>query len=172
MKLNYKVAMILVCFLAAFPWHFVYDVFPSKLTAIFFPINESIFEHMKILVGTFLVTNLLFFKFLKNKNNVLFFSFVGCVLLVGLYLLLFLPFYYLFKENLIYSIGLILVVDMVVYHLFFKFIKNKGPNLDILGVVLLSLLFIGFGYLTYHPLLNDLFLDPILNKYGFSTYRI
>ena len=74
MKLHLKTIMIIVCIILAFPTHFVYDIFPNKLTAIFFPINESIWEHMKILVTSFLTSNLLFYPFLKNNQNIFFYS--------------------------------------------------------------------------------------------------
>ena len=39
------IGIFLLCFL----FHFIYDWIPSYITAIFFPVNESIWEHMKLL---------------------------------------------------------------------------------------------------------------------------
>ena len=36
-------------FLLCFSFHFIYDWIPNYITAIFFPVNESIWEHMKLL---------------------------------------------------------------------------------------------------------------------------
>ena len=30
-------------------FHFVYNIFPNNITALFFPVNESIWEHYKLL---------------------------------------------------------------------------------------------------------------------------
>ena len=39
------IGIFLLCFL----FHFLYEWLPSSITAIFFPVNESIWEHMKLL---------------------------------------------------------------------------------------------------------------------------
>ena len=44
---------IIGTFLLAFPFHFGYDILPNQVSAIFFPVNESIWEHMKMLFTTF-----------------------------------------------------------------------------------------------------------------------
>ena len=172
MKLHLKTIMIIVCIILAFPTHFVYDIFPNKLTAIFFPINESIWEHIKILVTSFLASNLLFYPFLKNNQNIFFSVFIHCLIMIPLYLILFLPFYYMFGENLVYSIILIIIVDIIIFNLHFKFIAKDYFNLNIIGIMGIILLYLTFTYFSYHPLLNDLFLDPIKNKYGFNIYPI
>ena len=170
MKFNLKTIMIIVCILLAFPTHFIYDVFKNNLTAIFFPINESIWEHMKILTTSFILVNLFFYPFLKNKNNVFFSIFFHCLIMIPLYL--FLPFYYMFGENLIYAVFLIIVVNIIIFNLHFKFLDKDYKNLNLIGIVGIILLYLLFTYLSYHPLLNDLFFDTIKNKYGFNIYPI
>ena len=39
--------------------HFVHDLFPSPVTALFSPVNESLWEHLKILFWPYLVSILL-----------------------------------------------------------------------------------------------------------------
>ena len=48
-KKKLMIITTLIAFLLCFPFHFVYDTFPNLITSIFFPINESIWEHMKLL---------------------------------------------------------------------------------------------------------------------------
>ena len=49
-----KIIGIVLAFLLAFPLHFLYDTFPSFITSIITPVNESIWEHMKIIFGSIL----------------------------------------------------------------------------------------------------------------------
>ena len=49
-----KVINIVIVFLLSFLAHNLYKWFPNTFTAIFFPVNESIFEHMKIIATSFL----------------------------------------------------------------------------------------------------------------------
>ena len=47
-----------VCFLsilAGSALHFLYDLWPNPLTAVFAPVNESVWEHLKLLYAPFLV---------------------------------------------------------------------------------------------------------------------
>lgn len=39
--------------------HFVYDFFPNAVTALFSPVNESIWEHLKLLYWPYLISSLL-----------------------------------------------------------------------------------------------------------------
>lgn len=46
-----------VCFLsilAGSALHFLYDLWPNPLTAVFAPVNESVWEHLKLLYWPFL----------------------------------------------------------------------------------------------------------------------
>ena len=63
-----KVLMIVIAFILSFPIHFMYDLFPSFITSIFFPVNESIWEHMKIVYTSILVTSITEYFIYKKKN--------------------------------------------------------------------------------------------------------
>ncbi len=43
-------------------FHFLYDLFPSRIFAIIFPINESVFQHLKLFTYPILFTYLLFYR--------------------------------------------------------------------------------------------------------------
>lgn len=158
MKRWQKWVLVVICFLLAFPCHFMYEWFPNRLTAIFFPINESIFEHMKILVTSFLLANLFSYYWLKNKNNILLSCFVCSFLIIPLYLVFYLPIYHLFGEIIVYSIGLIFVVDIIIFYLHFWLLKQEDLNLKWVGLVGIIVLYLILVYFSYHPILNNLFL--------------
>lgn len=58
-------------------FHFAYDLVPFFV----FPQNESIFEHMKLIVFPFLIYYLGYLPFIKEKRGELFASFISAILL-------------------------------------------------------------------------------------------
>ena len=64
-----KIINVVFLFLLSFLWHFVYDWFPNNIFALFFPVNESIWEHMKIIYYCLFMGSILEFVLCK-KNNI------------------------------------------------------------------------------------------------------
>ena len=53
-----KTLGVIMAFVICFPLHFLYDKAPNFITSIISPVNESIFEHMKIIFGSILISGL------------------------------------------------------------------------------------------------------------------
>ena len=65
------IGIFLILFLSIIS-HFLYDFFPSTIFSIFFPVNESIWEHMKLIITPaliFMIFEYLFYKRKKIKYN-------------------------------------------------------------------------------------------------------
>lgn len=157
-------------FLIGFICHFAYDFLPSFFTSIFFPVNESVFEHMKILYSSVLIYGvidyLILHKFNIKFSNFLLNLFILCFSSVFIYLLIFLPIYYNFGENMFVSISLMLVVYSIVYYIGYLILSNKEYKLSILPIIFICLGYVGFGYLTYNPIKNQIFFDSEHEVYG------
>ena len=70
-----------------------------------------------------------------------------------------------------FSIGLMLVVIIaVVYMAHYLSTKKEIRDMTLTSLIFLSLVYIGFGYLTYYPAHNGLFYDTTNNMYGINTY--
>ncbi|MBQ2408752.1 MAG: hypothetical protein II309_04880 [Bacilli bacterium] len=172
MKKIFKIALIFaVCFLA----HNMYDWFDNSVTSIFFPVNESIWEHMKIIFTSTIIVS--FFEYLRLKktgllyHNFWFSNIFSAFLSIPLYLVLFVPVYNVIGENMFFSIGLMLVVIIaVVYMAHYLSTKKEIRDMTLTSLIFLSLVYIGFGYLTYYPAHNGLFYDTTNNMYGINTY--
>ncbi len=96
MKFKKLVLSTIIIFLLCSLCHFGYTIFPSFITSIFFPVNESIFEHLKMLF----TAEVLFSIFTFSKKDYSFFLLMflrGC-LSVFILLMLYLPIYYLLGE--------------------------------------------------------------------------
>ena len=72
---NYKMVGAILIFLLCFPFHSLYDWLPNSLFSLFFPVNESIWEHMKLLFTPFVVYTIIEYLFLRKYekiNNIIF----------------------------------------------------------------------------------------------------
>lgn len=172
-----KIISIIGTFLLCFLSHFLYDWFPNSLFSIFFPVNESIWEHMKMLFTSILLFSIIEYilikKFNIKYNNFMFATFIQALLSIPIYLIIFLPFYYRFGEKMIVTFLIMIITFIIIYYIGYKIMKLKNIKyLNILSIILIIISYIIFGYLTYNPIKNHLFLDTDNEKYGINDYNI
>lgn len=165
-----KIINVVFLFLLSFLWHFMYDLFPNNLFALVFPVNESIWEHMKIIYYCLLLGSVLEF-YLCKKNNIKINNFyieamVKSLLGVIFYLIIFIPLYLWLGESMIISIGLMLVTYIFMEFIGYKILTSEELNINILPVIIIVLGCIMFVILTFYPLHNFLFFDEVKFGYG------
>lgn len=158
-----KFISVIGIFLFSFLNHFMFDWFPNIFISIFFPVNESIWEHMKILSTSIIMYSFIDYTLLKTFNikfnnfkfQLMFTSFISIVI----YLIIYLPIYNLFKENLLISILLMLFVYILISIISYKILSSQEIKyLDKISITLIIIMYIIFGYLTYKPLNNYIFI--------------
>ena len=158
-----KIIGIFIIFLLCFPLHFLYDIFPNFLTSVISPINESIWEHMKLIYTSYLIWGLIeYFLLEKNKevNNFLLQLFLVPFFGICIYLIIYLPLFNIFGENLLISLILLFVVIVIEQIISYYLLqKEEIPNQGLIGIIGIVAIYIIFGYLTYFPLNNYLFFD-------------
>ncbi len=157
-----NIFMIIFLFLLSFLWHFMYDWFPSVLTSIFFPVNESIWEHMKIIFYCLLIGSVLEKKGNNYYLNILVKPLVG----VLFYLIIFIPLYLIFGESMFISLSLMLFTYIIMELLGIKISKQEELNIKVLPIIIIILISILFSILTFYPLHNFLFFDSVKLGYG------
>jgi hypothetical protein len=174
-----KIISVLGMIILAFLFHNLYKWIPNTFTSIFFPVNESIWEHMKLLYTTSIVFGIIeylilyFFDIKLEKNNYFINLSLISFLSIPIYLIMFLPLYYSFGENMFISIGVMIITFIIIEIIsYFLLQKLDFKYQEIIGIVLIIIGFSIMGYLTYNPLINDLFLDHKENKYGISYYKM
>ena len=95
----------------------MYTWFPNVLTSIFFPVNESIWEHMKMLFTAIIIGGIIELTIIKIKNiklnNIFFTLFFKAIISIPIFLTIYLPIYYLFGENMIISISIMTIVLVI-----------------------------------------------------------
>lgn len=109
-----KVISFFIVFIISFLCHFMYEWIPNFVTSIFFPVNESIWEHMKIFFTAILISGLIESFIIKKCkiqcNNHLFEVVLSSVISIPIYLIIYLPLYKIFGEVMFISIGLMVLV--------------------------------------------------------------
>ncbi len=165
-----KLISIFLTFILCFPFHFMYEIFPNTLFSIMFPVNESIWEHMKMLFSATLFTGIIECLLIKNNNK---FSnlFITSLLSIPIFLALYLPLYKIFNENVFINISVLIVTIIITQIISYIILKSSNKDsmmgINIIGIILVYIL---FGILTYYPLQNEIFYDNYNNKYGINTY--
>ena len=178
--MNLKKVVILntiIIFVMCFIVHFVYDIIPSSLTAIFFPVNESIWEHMKLLYTSVLLGGIIEYIILEKKkikyNNFFISLFLSATLIIPIYLLMFLPIYYKMGENMFITITIMLIAIIFSQIISYYILKYKRCDLfNKIAIVLIIVGYVIFGYLTYNPIKCELFFDTEEEKYGINNYNV
>lgn len=177
--LNLIKLKIISCILIIFftiTLHFTYNTFPCFFTAIFTPVNESIWEHMKLFTTSIILNGLIEYIIIKKSNikinNYMLNLFITSTLIVPLYLIIFIPLYNIFGENMFLSISLMIICIVISQIFSYYILKSKKRKVEIISTILIIISFITYGYLTYHPIENKIFFDKKHEKYGINHYVI
>lgn len=162
---------IILDFLFSFLGHFLYDLLPNPIFSILFPVNESIWEHMKLIYTSIILTSIIKYFLLKRKdfkvNNFLFSSSIIGIVGIIFYLIVYLPFHYLIGHKMYIAI-IVLFLSFIASEITgYYFLKIKHIKFQrYYGIAIILLAYIIFTSLTYFPLHNDLFYDRESKTYG------
>ena len=165
-----KIIGTLTIFTLAFIYHFLYEWFPNPIFSILFPVNESIWEHMKLLYTGILSWGLIEIILLKknkiNYNNYPYQLFLTSFTSIIVYLILYLPIYNIIGEKLIISISLLFIVILLEQILSYYLLKQKKENeiLDKISIILIILFYMILLNLIYDPPKNYIFYDTVETK--------
>ena len=172
-----KIIGVIVTFLLTVLYHFLYKWFPNPIFEIFFPVNESIWEHMKLLYSGILTFNIIEYIIYRKKNintnNFFTVTFLMMITSIILYLILYLPLYDMFGENMIISISLLVIV-IILEQIFSYYLLNYGKENKLLNKVSIILIILGYVTLlslTINPPRNYIFYDIVEHKYGVDIYK-
>ena len=166
-----KIFIIILEFVLSFPIHFIHDKFPCFLTSIFFPVNESIWEHMKIIYTSIVLASIIEYFIYKRKNistnNFIISIPISAIFGIIFYLVIYSIIILFVPHNFFIAIGL-MFITYIFSNIISYIITNKKeiPNQNKLGISLILIGYIIFTHLTYYPLDTTLFIDPITNKCG------
>jgi len=166
-----KLIGIFVIFAISFLSHFIYEWLPNNLFSILFPVNESIWEHMKLLVTPVLIFSLIEYVIYKKKdisyNNFILSYSISMIVGIIIYLLIYLPIDYIFGHSAIFAISLLFITFVIIEIISYYIMRYKDIKYsNIIGLLIIVFMYIVFGYLTYNPVQIDLFYDTSKKIYG------
>lgn len=171
-----KIISIFGMFTLCFLTHFLYNWFPNVLFSIFFPVNESIWEHLKMMTSSILIWSILEYfiykKYRINHNNFYLSLFLEVSLSIIIFLIIYLPIYHFTGSVFILNI-IVLFISLYFINVISYYILCLRPlHKEVLGVIGIILLYIILGILTYNPPYNYIFFDKLENKYGINIYEL
>ena len=167
---KWKVISVILIFLFSSLFHFIYDWFPTFFTSLFFPVNESIWEHNKIIVMSFLVLAIFEKLHYKKRKNVIFTECISSLVCMILVMLIFTPVYlYILKtnDNMIVTFAIYIFAISISQIISYKLLqKEYNPKLEEFGVILFVIFFLINIIFTYYPPKLALFYDFVHKIYS------
>lgn len=160
-------------------FHFVFDFSGGNtIVGSFTPVNESIWEHLKLILFPSLIAGFLeYFTFGKELDG--YFAAKAYGTLIGMVFLL--TAYYTYvgivgSDSAIFNIALFIasaaVTSIATYLLLFVPRKPLNEHDSIIGILILTFLVIIFIYFTFNPPMLELFRDPLSEDFGIPSIYI
>ena len=167
----------IIMFVISFLVHSLYNWIPNNIIAVFFPVNESIWEHMKMLYTTILLSSIIEYIILKKNDieyhNFLLVTYLKSILIIPIYLLMFLPLYYNIGENMIIAISVMLISMVLINILGYYLLQTNDIKYQkIISILLIIFTYVIMGILTFKTPRMKIFFDTHEEKYGINDYLI
>lgn len=152
----------IIIFIINFPVHFLFNFIQNDIISVFFPTNESIFQHMKMIFTSFFIFYFIIFIIRKRLKfeNIFITNLISSIGTISFFLVIYIPIYLYYKDNMIFTLILLFISIMFGQILgSIIIIKRDYKIVDIFSFILISIIFVICGYLTFYPLHNFLFWD-------------
>ena len=157
-------------------FHSVYKYIPCLFTSLLFPVNESLWEHGKMIMLSYICLTIIEKIFYKENNSVIFSNLISSLICMILDFTIFgLIYFYILntKDNMIVTIItylICIVISLIIKEKFLKIEYNK--NNTIISIIIYITIWIIFIIFTYYPLRLPFFYDYNKNIYGISNKTI
>ena len=157
--------------------HFAYDISSNSfLIGLFFPVNESIWEHLKLVlvpITTFaLVYSFIYRKQKQRLNNFWYYILISIIISMIIIPISHYTYKALFKtvpdyiNILIYIISIIISFYYLYRKIYTEYINPSSKNNNPTGILTITILYLVFIIFTIYPPKLELFRDPITNTFG------
>ena len=173
-----KIISVFGIFALSFGLHFLYQLVPSTFTAMFSPVNESIWEHQKLLFTSVIfygiIDYLLLSKFRVKYNNFYLALFVSALTIIPIFLLMYLPLYFRIGQSMFMNIFIMFIAIVISQFISYKILSmhKDSYSKNLISIGLIGICFIVFSYFTYYPIKTKIFFDTEEEKYGINNYNI
>ena len=174
MKKKYYIISTIIIFGLGFLLHNIYDMLPNFLTSIFFSVNDSLWEHNKLILTSYLVLSIIAKVFYRgNIRNIFFASLISSIVCMVLETTIF-GFIYFFilniKDNMIVALTTYLVSILISQVLWVILLDREYSNkIDTYGIIGFVLIYMLFTFLTYYTPKYKIFYD--YKNYNFGIKK-
>ena len=163
------VGVIFTIFLGSF-LHFIYELSGFfKPVAIIGAVNESTWEHLKIAFWpAFIFAIIEYFAYGKNQKNFCFAKAKELYIIPILIVLFFYGYTVFMNHNLFLDIFIFVLAIIIGFVTSYKILawQRDFSKYKILAIGFIVIAVVVFSLLSYFPLENFLFLDPVTGSYG------
>ena len=156
--------------------HFAFDFFNnSEFIGLFTPVNESVWEHFKLVLVPLTLFAIVILILKKDILNNIMFATSFSIILANIFIYVIFTLYGAlgFPESVISSITIYtlgMALGFLLIHIFSH--STNFANTNIIGTILIFLIYITFITLTFYPPHLEIFRDKITNTYGILESRV
>lgn len=166
---NYQIfSAVFACVLGTL-LHFTYEIFGENIfVGAFSAINESVWEHLKLLFFPMLLTTIIgYFYIGKSTPNFLCSKTLGIVTSILFIIIFFYTYTGIIGKSIIFiDISSFFVAVILGEYLAYRLITSDFKCNRIIAIIILTVLLVGFVVFTYFTPNIGIFEDPVTNQYG------
>jgi hypothetical protein len=171
--LKWELTGIGVIFLMGSGFHFLFDAFGSNpIAGIFFPVNESVFEHLKLTFWPTIIWAAFSYSFLKSTANNFLIAKAAAVIIMPLVIIaLFYVYTVVTADNVVADILIFLAAVAAGQFVNYLLLKTHPLPQWLSGLSPIIILALGVLYalFTFYPPYTGLFMDSNTGGYGIMT---
>ena len=166
---NYQIFSVVFTFILGTLLHFTYELSgENQIVSLFSAVNESTWEHLKLLYFPMLLTILIGCFYMKKEVSIFICSKTIGILIAMAFTLIF---FYTYTGILGRNIAIIDITSFFIAVILGEFIAyilmvNKFKCNNVIAVIVLLILLICFIVFTYFPPHIGIFKDPLSGQYG------
>ena len=168
---NYQiVSTIFVCILGTL-LHFTYKFFGENIfIASFSAINESVWEHLKLLFFPMLFSTIIgYFYIGKNISNFLCSKTLGIIVSMLFIIIFFYTYTGIIGKSIVFiDITSFFIAVILGEYIAYKLMISDFKCNNIIAIIILIVILMCFIIFTYFPPNIGLFKDPVTNQYGIT----
>lgn len=151
--LRLKIIGAIMASLVSLPLMFLYKKFPNFFTSIFSPINNSLWEHLKIIFGSILIGGITqkIIMLIKKVpvNNICFSTFISAIIAIPIYIILASILFSLFGERNVIKILVTFIAILIAELISYFMMKQPEFKLENYTIIFVIIAYIIFTFITY-----------------------
>ena len=160
-------------FILSFIFHNMYKWIPSMITSILFPVNESIWEHGKMIIMSFLSLAIIERFILKDYTDVFKSNFIAGIICIVLTYALFSPVFFFIlktKDNIFVTMIIYLICVLISIFIKEKYLrKERNIKIEFISLFAFATIIITYALLSYNPIKLPIFYDYNKEIYGIPS---